>query len=130
MSRPTCCYRGSPKRSCSTRCPVPTCCRISPGIWKSSRSQVHCCFTSTETIRAVSDREPRTSTSTFKQLLRSETGSPVPTCCYRGQAWWCSRCPVPTLLQGQANKDGAVPGVRTYPEDCTYFVTEPGKETW
>ena len=31
-----------------------------------------CCFTSTKTIRTVKDREPRTSTSTFTQLLSSE----------------------------------------------------------
>ena len=31
-----------------------------------------CCFTSTETIRTARDREPRTATSTFTQLLSSE----------------------------------------------------------
>ena len=33
------------------------------------RSFVQCCFTYTETIRTVRDGEPRTSTSTFTQLL-------------------------------------------------------------
>ena len=32
---------------------------------------VQCCFTSTETVLTVRDREPRTSTSTFTQLLTS-----------------------------------------------------------
>ena len=36
------------------------------------RVQVHCCFTSTETIRSVRDGEPRTATSTFTQLLNSD----------------------------------------------------------
>ena len=31
-----------------------------------------CCFTSTETIRTIRDGEPRTSTSTFTQLLSSD----------------------------------------------------------
>ena len=34
--------------------------------------QVQCCFTCTKTIRTVRDREPRTATSTFTQLLSSE----------------------------------------------------------
>ena len=35
--------------------------------------QVHCSFTSTETIRTIMDRKPRTvATSTFTQLLTSE----------------------------------------------------------
>ena len=34
-------------------------------------SSVQCCFTSTETIRTISDGEPRTATSTFTQLLSS-----------------------------------------------------------
>ena len=33
--------------------------------------QVQCCFTSTETVRTFRDRETRTSTSTFTQLLSS-----------------------------------------------------------
>ena len=33
--------------------------------------QVHCRFTSTETILTVRDGEPRTATSTFTQLLSS-----------------------------------------------------------
>ena len=32
-------------------------------------SMVHCCFTSTESIRLIKDGEPRTATSTFTQLL-------------------------------------------------------------
>ena len=32
---------------------------------------VQCCFTSTEAIRTVRDGEPRTSTSTFTQVLNS-----------------------------------------------------------
>ena len=35
--------------------------------------QVQCCFTSTETIKTIWDREPRTATSTFTQLLSSDT---------------------------------------------------------
>ena len=35
--------------------------------------QVQCCFTSTETIRTIRDGEPRTATSTFTQLLSSES---------------------------------------------------------
>ena len=31
-----------------------------------------CCFTCTKTIRTIRDREPRTATSTFTQLLNSE----------------------------------------------------------
>ena len=34
-------------------------------------SRVQCCFTSIETMWTVRDREPRTTTSTFTQLLRS-----------------------------------------------------------
>ena len=37
------------------------------------RSFVQCCFTYTETIRTVRDGEPRTSTSTFTQLLSSDS---------------------------------------------------------
>ena len=33
--------------------------------------QVQCCFTSTETIRTIRDGQPRTSTSSFTQLLNS-----------------------------------------------------------
>ena len=36
------------------------------------RIQVQCCFTCTETIRTIRDREPSTSTSTFTQLLSCE----------------------------------------------------------
>ena len=36
------------------------------------RVQVRCCFTSTETIRTIRIGEPRTSTSTFTQLLISD----------------------------------------------------------
>ena len=32
---------------------------------------VQCCFTSTETMRNIMDREPRMATSTFTQLLSS-----------------------------------------------------------
>ena len=32
-----------------------------------------CCFTSTETVRTVRDREPKTATLTFTQLLSSES---------------------------------------------------------
>ena len=35
--------------------------------------QVKCCFTSTEIIQTIRDREPRTSISTFTQLLNSES---------------------------------------------------------
>ena len=34
--------------------------------------QVQCCFTSTGTGRTIRDREPRTSISTFTQLMSSE----------------------------------------------------------
>ena len=40
--------------------------------------QVQCCFISTEAIRTIRDREPRTATSTFSQLLSSAFYS-VPT---------------------------------------------------
>ena len=33
---------------------------------------VHCCFTSTETIRTIKDWEPRTATSTLSQFLSFE----------------------------------------------------------
>ena len=33
---------------------------------------IHCCFTSTETMRFTRDGEPRTATSTFRQLLNSQ----------------------------------------------------------
>ena len=33
-----------------------------------------CCFTSTETIRLIRDREPRMATSTFTQLLSCVSG--------------------------------------------------------
>ena len=33
--------------------------------------EVHCCLAFTETVRTIRDREPRTSTSTFTQLLSS-----------------------------------------------------------
>ena len=39
---------------------------------KRTRIPVQCCFTSTETVGAIGDGEPRTSTSTFTQLLSSE----------------------------------------------------------
>ena len=38
---------------------------------------LQCCFTSTETIRTVKDREPRMAASTFTQLLRS-----IVQCCF------------------------------------------------
>ena len=34
--------------------------------------QIQCCFTSTKTTRTIRDGEPRTTTSTFTQLLSSE----------------------------------------------------------
>ena len=40
----------------------------------------HCSVTSTETIRTVRDGEPRTATSTFTQLLSSESGQVQ--CCF------------------------------------------------
>ena len=36
---------------------------------------LQCCFSSTETISTVGDREPRVATSTFTQLLGSDTAS-------------------------------------------------------
>ena len=33
---------------------------------------VHCCFTSTETVRIIRDGGPKTSTSSFTQLLSSD----------------------------------------------------------
>ena len=42
----------------------------------SSHVQVQCCFTSTETIRTIRDREPRTATSTFTQRMRSMSSHP------------------------------------------------------
>ena len=48
--------------------------RLSHSSWAltARRSFVQCCFTSTETIRTIRYREPRTSTSTFTQLLSSD----------------------------------------------------------
>ena len=40
-----------------------------PELWNTT---VQCCFTSTETVRTVRDREPRTATWTFTQLQCSE----------------------------------------------------------
>ena len=40
--------------------------------WTKKSGIIHCCFTFTETIRTIRDREPRTSTSTFTQLLSSK----------------------------------------------------------
>ena len=40
--------------------------------YQDEQVHVQCCFTSTETIRTIRDREPRTVTSTFTQLLSSE----------------------------------------------------------
>ena len=39
-----------------------------------TKVQVQCCFTSTETIRIIMDGETGTATSTFTQLLSSDTG--------------------------------------------------------
>ena len=43
---------------------------------------LHCCFTSTETTRIIRDGEPRTATSTFTQLLSSESSWFVQTLLY------------------------------------------------
>ena len=52
----------------------------SMGPWgQCCAAQVHCCFTSTETIRTIRDREPSTDTSTFTQVL-SSTGVSVLSC--------------------------------------------------
>ena len=40
-----------------------------PELWLKELVSFQCCFTSTETIRLIGDGEPRTSTSTFTQLL-------------------------------------------------------------
>ena len=45
---------------------------LSHSSWVLS-SSLQCCFTSTETVRTVRDGEPRTATSTFTQLLSSES---------------------------------------------------------
>ena len=42
---------------------------------------LQCCFTSTETVRTIRDGEPRTSTSTFTQLLNSLVDVQVQ-CCF------------------------------------------------
>ena len=42
-------------------------------IYLSVCSSVQYCFTSTETVRTITDREPRTVDSTFTQLLRSDS---------------------------------------------------------
>ena len=39
--------------------------------------QVQCCFTSTESLRTIRDGEPKTATSTFTQLLSSDSHSTV-----------------------------------------------------
>ena len=46
--------------------------------------QVQCCFTSTETIRTVTDQETRTATSTFTQLLSSHKTGAKRLCFIRG----------------------------------------------
>ena len=38
-----------------------------------SSLRVHCCFTSTETIRTIREGDPETTTSSFTQLLSSVT---------------------------------------------------------
>ena len=52
-------------------------------------ARVQCCFTSTQTVRTIGDREPRTATSTFTQLLSS------------GQLFWLdvSSSDVPSIIQ-------------------------------
>ena len=46
-------------------------------VWQSDSAspvvQIQCCFTSTETIRSNRDGEPRTATSSFTQVLSSES---------------------------------------------------------
>ena len=44
-----------------------------PTEFELKTTQVQCCFTSIETIRTIRDGEPRPATSTFTQLLTSET---------------------------------------------------------
>ena len=44
--------------------------------------QVHCCFTPTETKRTIRDREPRTATSTFTQLLSFDWPQVQVQCCF------------------------------------------------
>ena len=53
--------------------------RVKPRRWPNRTAlmqqrpePVHCCFTSTETIRTIRKAEPRPATSTFTQLLRPE----------------------------------------------------------
>ena len=43
----------------------------------SQRERVQCCFTSTETIKAIRDGESRSATSTFTPLLSSEREIPI-----------------------------------------------------
>ena len=43
---------------------------------------LRCCLTSTETLRTIRDREPRTATSTFTQLLGSENSQFIVPCCF------------------------------------------------
>ena len=53
----------------------------------SVRVRVQCISTSTETIRLIRDRKPRTATSTFTQPLSSERASVDISC----QDWHCCR---------------------------------------
>ena len=44
---------------------------LTNGVHDGEKLCFKCCFTSTETIRLIRDGEPRTTTSTFTQLLSS-----------------------------------------------------------
>ena len=55
--------------------------------------QIQCCFTPTETIMTIRDGEPRTATSTFSQLLSSDSvgrqlrGAETVSLQWRNQFW-------------------------------------------
>ena len=46
---------------------------LSPTPVRENLLRAHCCFTSTETVQTNRDEEPRMATSTFTQLLSSES---------------------------------------------------------
>ena len=79
----TCALKGQGRRpDCSPLCR----CSLLLGLccssgWHGNACSVQCCLTSTETVRTIRDREPRTSTLTFTQLLSSDNNACSGQCC-------------------------------------------------
>ena len=88
-------------RACNARPPDQT-----SSLGSSLHLLLQCCSTSTETVRTIRGGEPRTSTSTFTQLLSSAVGSSsVLLCVHRDRKDY----------QGRGAQDGHL-GCRTAPE--------------